>query len=377
MKVLFIGNYRDSTGWGNSAIGFLLAMDSVGIDVVPRHIKLNNINGEVSERIKELEAKSDKDCDIVIQHVLPHMLDYSGHFKKNIAICCFETSNFRKTPWASKINTMDELWVLCNQSVKIAKDSGVEIPIKVITPGFDMSKYEQKYKPLDFNDTQGKFKFYFIGEMVRRKNIEALLIAFYTNFTLQDNVCLIIKAGVPGASPEQNAQSIKQLISGVKKGLKLYPSQDMYAMEIGVAANMTNEEIMRLHATCDCFVMPSYGEAFGIPCFESMAMGKVVIANDCGGMSDYLSHSCGVLVKNREQPIFNMLDTFNELGTGHETWSSIDIIELGKEMRRMYENPRICKEYSELGIDGSYEYSYQNVGGRIKNLLEENYDVKT
>lgn len=370
MKILLIGNMHDQTGWSQSGIGYALSMDSVGIDVVVRNIKLNNINGEVPERIKELEAKSDKDCDIVIQHVLPHMLDYSGHFKKNIAICCFETSNFRKTSWASKINAMDELWVLCDQSVKIAKDSGVNIPIHVVPPGFDTSKYEQKYDKLTFNEIERKFKFYFIGELTRRKNIEALLIAYYTTFTIYDNVALVIKTGVPGASPQQNAQAIKQLIDSVKKGLKLYPSVDMYPIEIGITAPMSNEEIMRLHATCNCFVMPSYAEAFCIPAMEAMAMGNPVIANDCGGMSDYLSNNCGSLIKNREQPIYNMLDTFNELGTGHETWSSIDIIELGKEMRRMYENPRICKEYGERGIDRSYDFSYQNIGNKIKELLK-------
>ena len=34
MKVLYISNYKDGTGWGNAATDYILAMDSVGIDVV-------------------------------------------------------------------------------------------------------------------------------------------------------------------------------------------------------------------------------------------------------------------------------------------------------------------------------------------------------
>ena len=37
-KVLYIGHYKDGTGWGNAALNNILAMDAVGIDVVPRAI---------------------------------------------------------------------------------------------------------------------------------------------------------------------------------------------------------------------------------------------------------------------------------------------------------------------------------------------------
>ena len=38
MKVLYIGHYRDGTGWGNAALNNILSLDAVGIDVVPRAI---------------------------------------------------------------------------------------------------------------------------------------------------------------------------------------------------------------------------------------------------------------------------------------------------------------------------------------------------
>ena len=38
MKVLYISNYMDGTGWGNAAINNILALDSVGVEVVPRAI---------------------------------------------------------------------------------------------------------------------------------------------------------------------------------------------------------------------------------------------------------------------------------------------------------------------------------------------------
>lgn len=368
MKVLFIGNYRDGTGWAHSALSYMMAMDSVGIDVIPRFIKLNNIDGEIPERIKELESKSDKGCDIIIQNVLPHMLDYSGRFKKNIAICAFETSNFKRTPWAAKINTMDELWVHCNQSKDIAINSNVQIPINVVPISFNIELYEQRYEKINIPELNGKFVFYFIGEMIRRKNIESLLIAFHSEFRQSENVGLLLKTGVPGASAEQNAKLIKDFTDNIKKNIKLYPSLENYIGEIGFSARLNENDIMKLHNSCDCFVMPSYAEAFCIPAFEAMAMGRPIIANNVGGLADFLPSDS--LVDNRPEPCFNMLDTFNELGSSDETWYSIDIYALRNKMRTIYEDKDYRKHLIKEGINNSYEYSYQKIGNQIKELLE-------
>ena len=42
MKVLYIGHYREGTGWGRAAIDYILSMDAAGIEVVPRAVKLND-----------------------------------------------------------------------------------------------------------------------------------------------------------------------------------------------------------------------------------------------------------------------------------------------------------------------------------------------
>ena len=70
MKVLYIGNYRDGTGWGNACLNNILAMDSVGIDVVPRAISFEESTQDYPDRIKELELQSNEGCDICIQHTL-------------------------------------------------------------------------------------------------------------------------------------------------------------------------------------------------------------------------------------------------------------------------------------------------------------------
>lgn len=58
MKVLYIGCYRDGTGWGQAAIDYILSLDAAGIDVVPRPIKLNDRQINLPKRISELEQKT-------------------------------------------------------------------------------------------------------------------------------------------------------------------------------------------------------------------------------------------------------------------------------------------------------------------------------
>ena len=37
MKVLYFGHYKEGTGWAQAAIDYILALDSVGVDVVCRN----------------------------------------------------------------------------------------------------------------------------------------------------------------------------------------------------------------------------------------------------------------------------------------------------------------------------------------------------
>ena len=99
MKVLYIGCYRDGTGWGNAATNYILAMDAAGIDVVPRPVKLNQNQISVTKRILELEEKDSFGCDVCIQHTLPHLMDYAPKFKKNIVYSTVSETRIKLRPF--------------------------------------------------------------------------------------------------------------------------------------------------------------------------------------------------------------------------------------------------------------------------------------
>ena len=375
MKVLYISNYKDGTGWGNAATDYILAMDSVGIDVVCRSISFNGEKGEVHPRILELERKSSRHSNVCIQHLLPHMLDYNGRFEKNIALYESETSNFKSSRLTEYINTMDEAWVVNKQMSEASLSSGVESPIRIIPHTFDTSKYDKEYKPLDipYMDIENKFVFYFIGEAIRRKNIFALIKAFHLEFDVDEPVDLIIKASKGGMSDDDCGKYIKELCDTAKENLKLYPSNDLYKSEFITTGFLDNEKMMRFHKTMDCFVMPSYGEAWCLPAFDAMAMGSTPICTNVGGMSDFLSDGGGTLIDGVLEPAFGMTETFQDLYTGREDCVSINVRKLQKAMRRMYYlASNSDSKYTNLQKQGreiADKYSYENIGNRIKEAL--------
>jgi glycosyltransferase involved in cell wall biosynthesis len=374
MKILWIGNFFDGSGWSRAAIQYILALDSVGVNVVPRTIKLNpNWDKEVSQKIIDLSKKSSENCTIVIQNTLPSMMEFNGNFRKNIGLSYFETSNFRQTDWTRHINLMDEMWVPCQFNQQVCLNSGVTIPTKIVPIPVDVSKYEQKYDKLKIPELKGKFVFYFIGELNRRKNIESLLKAFHTTFKPNEDVSLVLKVNIPSFIPEQTSQVMAKIIKNVKEGLKLYKNIETYIPEVVITGNLSGQEIMQLHYTCDCFVCPSYGESWSMPTMDSMAMGRTPIVTNNAGMNDYIKgkdYIGGILVKSHDEIIFDAPCAVENLCTGYETWKSIDIIDLGKTMREVYQNDTMRKQYAEDGINGAYNYSYEKVGMIMKGLLE-------
>ena len=294
-------------------------------------------------------------------------MDYSGKFKKNIGLFCCETSHFNNCLWPDKLNTMDEIWVTNKYAKKSCINSHVKKPIKIVGIPIDTGKFEQSYEKL--NIQRDHFIFYFIGEMVRRKNLAALIKAFHLEFDCEESVSLVIKSHVPGLLPNESKQRVKEFCTEIKKGLKLYQNIEQYKSEYIISDNITDEQIMQLHYSCDCFVMPSYGEAWCIPAMEAMGMGKTPIVTRNTGMTSFVSDVTGWWVNSRYEPVFGASDTFGDLYVANETWLSINILELRSTMREAYSNSKLRKQKSDAGAGKVYDFSYTKIGQRMVELL--------
>lgn len=360
MKVLYIGVF-DHTGYGHAATDYALALDSVGVDVVCRRLILSKSSYDPPERLKELLGKSSAGCDVVIQHMLPHQMDFNGNMK-NIGLFEFETSWFGYSAWGDRLNCMDEVWVPNKQMVDACRKSGVNRPVKVVPHTKDMSIFSAK-TPVARDSSD--FTFYFIGELNRRKNLYALLRAFYSEFSEEESVRLVVKTSAPGMSEHDCTKQVDQICNDIKKGMKVKSCPNVHV----ISRFMSDDEIQSLHESCDCFVMPSFGEAWSLPAFDAMAYGKTPIATACTGFLDYLDDESGWLVNCREEPAFGMVGAAPDLYTSDVNWWSIDVLHLRQCMREAFSDGVLRREKALSGRKRAHEYSYQNVGTLMKEIL--------
>ena len=172
MKVLYLAHYKEGTGWSQAAIDYIMALDSVGIDVVCRNIRLTNKTGELPDKILKLEQKSLQGCTACIQHLLPHHLVGTSRFDKNVSYFVSESTSIKTTPWFPQLQQMDEVWVpnsdLQNGLIedKLFNDAD---RIKLVPHTFDLNKYTKTYRKIMIDNIDHKFKFYYIGEFNDRK----------------------------------------------------------------------------------------------------------------------------------------------------------------------------------------------------------------
>ena len=368
MKVLYISNYQEASGYSTAARDYILALDSVGVDVVPRRLHITGSEHPVPEKILELEKKSDKKPNVIIQHSLPHAFHWTPK-AKCVGMFAWETSDFNGSSWSRYLNQMDEVWVFNRQMVQACQRSHVTKPIRVIPHAVDTFKFQKSYPKLELPSKD--FLFYFIGESIKRKNLPAFVQAFHTEFDPREPVSIVIKTNVPGMSPSDGYNFIAGKCNEIKHGIKKFWSIDKYKPEMIITDNMSEDKMNALHRSCNCLVAPSYGEAWCLPALDAMGHGNPVIVSDNTGFKDYVDNGCGILVKCREVPVFGMVQSLQDLYTSDETWWEPDILDLQVAMRGMYEDSAVRKQMGLKGLNKAFQFSHQAVGRKMKKALEE------
>lgn len=117
-------------------------------------------------------------------------------------------------------------------------------------------------------DDTGEFVISSIGGLSKRKGFELLIKAFCKAFKEDDK----IKLRIAGNGPEYYA--LKKIIEANKR-----------KHQIILLGNITREETLSEYINCNCFVLPSKSETFGIVYREALATGRPIITTNHGGFS--------------------------------------------------------------------------------------------
>lgn len=379
MKVLYIGHYKEFGGWSQAATDYILALDKNGVDVVCRNVTLTSDKEDVDSRLLALEKKDSSDCDVCIQHVLPHHLVKYNKLKKNIAFFASESTSIKGLAWLENLKMMDEVWVPNEQLKNSLIEDKVGIPVKVIPHTFELEKYKRRYGDIKVPNAEGKFKFYYVGDVNKRKNLESILACFYSEFESSEDVALILKVSKFGHDPKMMEELVNNLSTKVQKDVRLYRNSTDYKRPIIVPSKIKEEELYALHQYCDCFICPSHGEAWSIPSFEAMCFGNTPICSNFGGPRDFIDRNdwrTGFLV-NGVSTICRCDDAaFPDLFTGREYWFQPSEKDIKEQMRRLYNSWKkdsisYKSRNQAAGLKRAEQFSYKNIAELMKEAINE------
>jgi glycosyltransferase involved in cell wall biosynthesis len=314
------------------------------------------------------EKKFDSSPDVVIQNVLPSILEYvPGAY--NIGLFYLETKGLKHTGWLSRINLMDEIWVASNSEKQCLVEMGVVAKISVVPMPMNTEDFQMGIEPMNIDGLENDFIFYFIGAYTPRKNVQALVLAFHREFSSADPVRLVIKSHSAIIPSDKLLDKITDDLTEQKKTMRLHKFLYGYTPETLIIQNLTDDEIAQLHARGDCFVMPSRGESLCRPVMDALYMGNDVIVTANTGMEDIVEGK-GLCVESHETPAFTKIAAVADLYTAHETWREIDILDLQKKMRQSYERRDSQPERGSQNRHSLFnKYSYPAIGAEMEGLL--------
>jgi glycosyltransferase involved in cell wall biosynthesis len=156
-----------------------------------------------------------------------------------------------------------------------------------------------KYEPRATASSDVPIKLLYVGRIVPYKGLIYLLRAL-------------------SQLPEEARSSFKLTVvgdgggGGYEKQCKDFVAHKHLQRLVSFVGFKTKAEIAAFYQECDLFVFPSLAETSGNVVIEAMAMGRPVIAMNCGGPAEVVSSSGGFLLepKNPEFFIETMKETF-------------------------------------------------------------------
>ncbi len=374
MRTLFIGMFREGSGYSRAAIEYVLALDAAGVDVVARQAAFYPKKLSLPHRLEELLAKpGGGKFDVLFQHCPPYQYDYCGEAGLNVGAFYAETHPLPYS-WTSRANQMDLLLASDRHMNASLIAGGITRPVETVPVPADLSRYLRSYtapKGCDFFH-EGLFLFYTVGELVKRKNLSGLLRAYFAEFRPDEPVGLVVKTGMAGQDASEVLKHVVVIHDEVKKGSRFARVPQVFI----VPDRMTDDEVFGLHQHCDCFVQPSFAESWSLPAFDAMAMGKTPIVTDAGGYCEYIDNSIGWAVPTRVEPVFAEGDTHGDLFTGRHTWHVPDLLALRSAMRSAYEDADLRVAKSERGLERASQFSHDAVGALLKGVLSRHAETK-
>jgi glycosyltransferase involved in cell wall biosynthesis len=363
--IRFVAPFLDGSGYGEGARNWLAALRTAGVDVLAEPVSFDDSRtdyGLAGKLTKEAIGRK-IDCKISMIYLTPDM--YPLHRKEshyNIGLFEWETDRI-PSKWVYECNAMDEIWVCSHWVADVARAEGVKKPIHVFGHCVNPAEYAG-IRALEFPELpKNCFKFYSIFQWTERKNPRGLLQAYLTAFRKKDPVILILKTYRANYSIDEQ-QGVLDEIENIKQEIGGNQPRILFIPEM-----LSRQEILSLHATGDCFVLPHRSEGWGLPHFDACAMGKPVITTRFGGNLEFMTDDTAFLVDFELIPVKGM--AWIPWYTEDMSWANPDLGQCRKYMRYIYANQMdATKKGAKTRQRIFSKFNWESIGISMKQRLE-------
>ena len=113
--------------------------------------------------------------------------------------------------------------------------------------------------------------------------------------------------------------------------------------KIRLVGRKTREEIVKLLNGADVYILASSSETFGVAAAEAISCGVPVISTDCGGPSDFISESNGMVV-----PVHDATKLSDAILYMYDNFSRFDRKAISETYRKKFSTEAIATKLTDI-----------------------------
>ncbi|OWK32928.1 rhamnan synthesis F family protein [Sphingomonas mucosissima] len=289
-KVAFYGPWNYDNGLGAASRGIIAAIRHAGV-----RLNLHPIRKpfHVHKPLVPAHDVIDFDgvADVAIVHLNPdswHLLTEEQRAQisragRRIGYWVWEMEQL-PAAWEHEFSSVDRIWAPSSYNANVfaaAREAPVDVIPHVVPVRSDGTSDTSSIRSALGLPTDRRLVLYVFdgASYLVRKNPAALLQAFAASGLAARGWSLVLKT--------------KHLMDRPGDGQALAALAEVTAGVILLDRSLSSHELADLVASCDIYASPHCSEGFGLTVAEAMAAGRIVVATDYSGTTQFLDGSCG------------------------------------------------------------------------------------
>jgi hypothetical protein len=327
---------------------------------IPEHLIGKNILTALTKNTDLLQENT-----ICLNLIPPPALPYWG--KYTVLYTTLESLTVHEG-FLKRCLQYDEVWCPCLTNYQSLLRAGIKSKyLKYCPEGVDSKRFNPSVAP-SRKHNKNYFTFLFNGDWSFRKGIDLLFTAYLEEFTRNENVRLLVFSRYQGNDDKKAVDRLQQELAEFKER---HYKADLPLVEI-ISNSVPDHEVPGIFTSADCFVLPTRGEAWGLPISQALASGIPAITADWGGQMTFCTKENSFLIETEKfDTIDDKINCAVDFYKGQQ-FCFPSVISLKEQMRLAFTNRNLTKEKGYVARKDMVEkWGWEKAGNTANSLLCE------